>query len=361
MPILPKQTVQQLPAWPSPSADRLKRIRLDAGEHPEGFPSYYPYDLDPVRVSTYPQYGELLAKLADLYGVGPENIILSNGSDNGLALIAQTFIEPGKDHAICNTPSFVVIPHSLKLAGAWLHQIPVANDLSCDTAQVDVQLREQHIKLVMVASPDNPTGMLISPDAIEDWCGEFKETLFVVDEAYYEYTGQTVLPMVRRFDNLIVTRTFSKAWGMAGLRVGVLIANAELIDYLSRVRPLFDVNSVGAETALRMIDHHHEVIAVARDIMAEKARLIKRLSQVVPSEIHSGHANFVLIDMSENARAFVAFCESQNVLVRMCAPTAIPADVLYGRIRVSVGTPEQNDFFADVVSRFCAEVATRLD
>lgn len=354
MPILPKQAVLQISPWPTPYQGRANKIRLDSGEHPEGFGSYYPFDLDSTLISIYPEYGALLRKLAKLFNVQPQNILLSNGSDNGLALIAQTFIEPNSDRAVCNSPSFVVIPHSLQVSGARVTAIRVRMDLSCDVDAVRSELEQHLVKLVMVASPDNPTGMMVAAETIEKWCTDFPETLFVVDEAYYEFTQETVLHMVSRFDNLIVTRTFSKAWGMAGLRLGVLIGNEQLISYMARVRPLFDVNSVAVETAIKMADHKQEVTAAAQDIMKWKAKLVTQLT-AAGFNVHQGSANFFLLNMGEYSIEFAETCAKENILVRVCAPTADPANLLYGKIRVSIGTPEQNEKFIAVAKRFAAK------
>jgi histidinol-phosphate aminotransferase len=352
MPILPKQTVQQLPSWPAIHSSRLHKARLDSGEHPEGFERYYPFGVSPAElIYTYPEYGVLLEKLARHLNVDVSNIMLSNGSDNGLALIAQTFIEPGTDRAICNVPSFVVIPHSLHLAGAWLNAVPVLADFSCDVQQVDRELKEHPTKLCIFASPDNPTGMMIDAEVVERWCANNPSTLFVIDEAYYEFTLQTVLPLIAKFDNLIVTRTFSKAWGMAGLRLGVLLGHPDLIASLARVRPLYDINSVAAETAIKLLDHKKEVIAVAGEIMAAKSRIVTRLVEAGLS-VHEGHANFYLLDMGERAVEFGRYCAENDMLVRICAPNADPANVLYGKLRVSVGKPDENDRFVDSAIAF---------
>jgi histidinol-phosphate aminotransferase len=243
-----------------------------------------------------------------------------------------------------------VIPHSLHIAGAWVTAVPVLADFSCNVEQVEVALAHP-TKIAMFASPDNPTGMMMDPAVIERWCEEYPNTLFVVDEAYYEFTMQTVLPLIQKFDNLIVTRTFSKAWGMAGLRLGVLLGNESLIASLARVRPLYDINSIAVETALKMLDHKKEVIAIAGEIMSAKSRIVTRLREGGLT-VHEGNANFYLLDMGEHAVEFGKYCADHDMLVRICAPNADPANVLYGKLRVSIGTPEENDRFVDTAIEF---------
>src|SRR4051812_13838261 len=129
MPILPKRTVQDLPAYPRPDEGRHRQVRLDFNENTSGFPGAYPPGMPPETVSAYPEYQQLIERLAKFHRVEPDWLMLTNGSDEGLFLTAHTFIEPGLEAAVVSTPCFVVIPHCLRLSGAQLVEVPVKADL----------------------------------------------------------------------------------------------------------------------------------------------------------------------------------------------------------------------------------------
>jgi histidinol-phosphate aminotransferase len=349
MPIKPRLTVQNLTDWANPGP-RDGKIRLDAGEHTEGFPQYLPFRLPPDLVASYPSYARLIAELAIQWQLPDDYFLFSNRSDEALGLVAETFVEPGLTRAICNTPSFIVIPRSLQRCGANLQEIPVRiEDLACDEKAVEKQLAQHKVDLVVFASPDNPTGMMLAPSTVHRWCQTYPDTLFVIDEAYYEFTGNTCLPYVSAFENLLVTRTFSKAWGLAGLRLGVLVGHG--VKYVKRVATIYNVNSVSVEVALKLLPHRDEVLAAARSTMERKNQLVASLKKA-GCDVHGGHANFFLLSFGEHAVEFAQYCEQKDILVRVCAPAAKPSDVMYGKVRVSVGTAAECDRFLSVVDAF---------
>jgi histidinol-phosphate aminotransferase len=354
MPILPKKSVQDLTAWPPASQDRLAKIRLDAGEHTTGFGQFLPFELPPDLVATYPMYEELLSNLGRIFGVTPQHILLTNGSDEGLELIAETFIEPGVSRAICNTPSFIIIPRSMQRAGALLEQVPVdAQTMACDVAKVTAALSEKPAQLAMFASPDNPTGMTIEFDTVQRWCKSFPDTLFVIDEAYFEFTRRTCLPLVSTYKNLIVTRTFSKAWGMAGLRIGMLIGAPETIAHVAKVALIYNVNAIAVAVANQMLKHRDAVLSAAQATMQRKRDLIDAIG---PERVHEGEANFFLLDVGPRATEFAQHCDEHGILVRVCAPKAQPSDPLYGKLRVSVGTAAECDRFLAAMRTFLGQL-----
>lgn len=352
MPILPRATVQSLSDWPKLPGNRLEKIRLDAGEHTEGFAEFLPFNLPPELVATYPSYYELVDKLAAAWNVEPDQILLTNGSDEGLELIAETFVEPNVTRAICNAPSFIVIPRSLQRTGALLVQIPVRlNDLSPDEQKIEAELGAERVHLAVFASPDNPTGMMVSPDTVARFCQKFPDTLFVIDEAYFEFTNTTSLPLIHRFGNLIVSRTFSKAWGLAGLRIGALIGNRDVLKYVRRVATIYNVNCIAAAAALSMLPHQEKVVAAAQATIGRKNTLVEAL-RTNGFDTHLGHANFFLLNMGEHAVEFAKHCEANDVLIRVCAPQATPAQAMYGRLRISIGTEQECKRFLEVAIAF---------
>jgi histidinol-phosphate aminotransferase len=356
MPILPKRVVRELQRYNAPNEGRLQYVRLDFNENTSGFPSAYPADIPHLQISAYPEYTELTALLSEFYDLPAESILLTNGSDEGLMVAAMTFIEPGEDYAIVSDPCFTMIPHGLKLAGASLRVVPVLSDLSFDVAGIEKALK-QGAKVAMFATPENPTGAVLDCDIIRKWCAQFTDTLFVIDEAYGEYSDRTMLPDVSNYDNLLVVKTFSKAWGMAGLRLGVTFGQPELIDYMLRVRLPYSVNSAAVWTAARLLKQANEVRKLASETIDEKARMVGELRRRgIP--VDDGKANSVLVGVGINAQRLSDFCKRQGVLVRNRSQAQFPSDLngsrppLWGKVRVSVGTREETDKFLAAVDKF---------
>jgi histidinol-phosphate aminotransferase len=378
MAILPKLVVQKLEPYKGPMEGRLDYIRLDFGENTSDFPESYPQSLPPGWVSAYPEYSFLIKRIAAFLDLEPENILLTNGSDEGIFVVANTFIEPGQDQAVVSKPCFVVMPHSLTLAGAELIEVPVLPDLSFNIEGIARAL-EQKPKLAMFATPENPTGATLSYETILDWCKRFPETLFMIDEAYVEFacadSNNTLLRAAVNSSNLIVLRTFSKAWAMAGLRLGIVIASRENLDWLNRVRLPFSVNAAAVWTALKLLDNSQTVMSTAKALAERKNQLVgdlgKRGYQVI-----DGRANSLLLSLGINAQKTTAYLQENGLLVRNRSASINPLtvdgkdndadanananadactakkDPLWGMVRISTGTQEENQRLLELLGNF---------
>lgn len=309
-----------------------------------------------TTVSAYPEYGPLIKRLSEFYGVGESSLMLTNGSDEALMVIANTFIEPGVDRAVVSKPCFIVIPHCLKLAGASVHEVPVKADLSFNIAGIENEL-QAGAKLAMFASPENPTGALLDVSQIKKWCMQYSQTLFVIDEAYGEYASGSMLSAVAEFDNLLVLKTFSKAWGMAGLRFGITFGNPSLIEYMLRVRLPYSVNSAAVWTVNRLLDQQSQMVQSVNSVKEEKARLCQELKKR-GYQIDIGHSNSFLLGAGANAMRLTEHCKGQNVLVRNRSASQFPPElnggrpVMWGKVRVSIGTPTESQSFLAALGSF---------
>jgi histidinol-phosphate aminotransferase len=338
--IKPRKIIDELQAYPAPAEGRYGAIRLDFNENTQGFPQFYPEGISPTAISTYPEYATFLKKAATTFGVTEDSMVATNGSDEALLLVALTFVEQG-DRAVLSKPCFAVMPQCLKLAGAQLKQVPVREDLGFDLDGLEAEL--PGAKIAMFASPENPTGAVIPSAVIEKWCAKFSETLFVIDEAYGEYYGQTVLPLIGKFPNLLVMKTFSKAWGMAGLRLGLLFGQSRLIDFINRIRLPYSVNSAAVATASKLLENQQTVLDAAKATMQRK-QVIEQVLRDRGFRVLSGQANSFLLKLDPVAcKAFERFARSQAVLVR-------PREETY--IRVSVGTDPEMEKFLEVLTQF---------
>src|SRR6516165_6954586 len=201
MTILPKKVVLQLATYFSPPEGRRPFVRLDLNENTVGFPDAFAGKDDDFPFNIYPEYEELIGSIAKMLGIAKANILLTNGGDEALSVIAHTFIEPGLDTAVVSDPTFFTITQSLMLAGAKLKKVPTKRDMSFDRDSIQQALQSQ-TKLAIFASPDNPTGALLEREQILKWCHEFPDTLFVIDEAYAEYSGSSLIDQVPKLENL---------------------------------------------------------------------------------------------------------------------------------------------------------------
>jgi histidinol-phosphate aminotransferase len=365
--IRPRKLVETLEPYVAPPEGRHTMIRMDFNENTQGFESLYPSTPEKEWFLAYPEYTPFIQKLADLWQVPENYILLTNGSDEGLSLIASTFIEPlgieplnGKENpggtqtstAIISTPTFAMIPHYLKLAGAHLKEIPVITpSLAFDISAIEAAL-SQGVKLAIFASPDNPTGAILKESQVIDWCKNFPETLFTIDEAYVEFTGGSVLPRILDTPNLMVTRTFSKAWGLAGVRLGAVVAHPQLIEYLYRVRSPYSVNALAIYSASLLLNQHEEIMQAAQKTMTRKAALIQGVNQrgyqVIP-----GHGNFFLLKAGIDAQPLSDYCQAHGILIRNRSPQRLPLNhPLWGMIRVTVGSDEENQRFLGCLDGF---------
>jgi histidinol-phosphate aminotransferase len=365
MPIKPKRAVQSLPPYPKPEEGRHAYVRLDFNENTTGYPQAYPPGMPHQSVSAYPEYGQLVDRLAKFYSVAPDQLLLTNGSDEGLFITAHTFIEPNESSAVVSTPCFVVIPHCLTLAGAKVTEVKVREDLSFDIEEISAVLKKG-VQVAMFATPENPTGAVLDGETIQRWCRQYPDTLFAIDEAYGEFAGSSMVPYINKFENLLVLKTFSKAWGMAGLRLGIVFGNAQLLSCMQVVKMPYTVNTAAVWTANKLLDESATVQASVKCIMQEKARMVAELKGR-SFKMDEGSANSVLLHAGVNAQPLTDACRAQGVLVRNRSSVRFPADlngnrpVTWGRVRASVGTKEETDRLLKAIDRFCNSYAVIFD
>jgi histidinol-phosphate aminotransferase len=283
--------------------------------------------------------------LAERHGVGPDEVVLGNGSCELILLAGQALLDPGTT-VVHAAPSFALYPHLAAAAGAEAVAVPLAaddgHDLGAMAAAVDERTR-----LVLVCNPNNPTGAYRGADEIERFLDALPEDLAVlVDEAYFEFVdrpdaGRT-MSLARERSNLLVTRTFSKAHGLCGLRVGYGVGAAGWIDALDRVRQPFNTNALAQSAALESLRHPAALERRVRETVAERAHVQRALAEtsraVTPSQ-----GNFVLVAPEDAAVGSPSVHEQLlrlGVIVRDGASLGCP-----GRLRVSIGTPEENTAF----------------
>lgn len=325
----------------NPDPDRAARIfKLDWNESTiapsprvrEAIQHFMAHD---AGLNWYPELGSprLTARLAEYTGVGPESILVTNGSDEALALICNTFIDPD-DVVVVPVPTYNHFFVFAQARGAEIRAVKTADPFTADIAAVR-RAMVGDVKLVYLVSPNNPTGATFEPEEVSAFCRDYPGTLVLLDEAYYEFSRVSGIDLVAHHDNLVVTRTFSKAFGLAGLRVGYLAASGEVIDGLRRIYNSKSVNTlaqVGACAALDDLDHLNafvDEVAISRGMVCDFFA-----SRGV--ETHNTSANFVVVRFDDVA-VTVAALAGQDIYVRNRSDYPGMA----GCLRMTVGNVEQ--------------------
>ena len=357
--ILPRKAIQSMTAYKPPLEDRRGKIRLDFNENTQNntanYSGVYLSD-DPTLFNTYPEYDALHQAVANSVEIAPEHLLLTNGSDEGIAVVANTLIEANVDTAIVSSPTFPIIPHCLQLAEAKIVEVPMTKRLEYDVDALEQAMTQHQPKMVILASPDNPTGAYLSPEIVQRWCGQFPNTAFVLDEAYGEFTGESQLVGLDKYPNLLVLKTFSKAWGLAGLRLGLIAAHPSLINAFRIVRSPYSINTMAVETALKLLPQRDNIIQQANATMQTKEWVLKAVDERGYSVI-SGPANFFLLGIGMDAQLLCDFLEERNILVRSMSGRRH----LWGWVRVSVGTEPEMKAFVEGLDAFREATALMFD
>ena len=299
--------------------------------------------------------------LAERHGVGPDEVVVGNGSCELILYAGQALLDPGTT-VVHADPSFSLYGHLAATAGAETVAVPLADDDGHDLDAMAAAVDER-TRLVIVCNPNNPTGVYRSADAIERFVDALPEDLAIlVDEAYYDFVdrpdvGRT-LSLARERPNLLVTRTFSKAHGLCGLRVGYGIGGAGWVEAIDKVRQPFNTNALAQAAALESLRHPFPLERRVREVMAERSRVQAALAETSWSFTPS-QANFVLVrpdvEPGEGEPGVHEQLLRLGVIVRDGAPLGCP-----GRLRVSIGTPDENDAFLAARARVAGAPAGGL-
>lgn len=304
-------------------------------------------------VNFYPSsYGlELTRALAGEYGVDPDNLILSNGADEMINLVAQTFAGPG-DKVIFPSPSFGAYAIAARVVGAEPIAVPLTGygvDLNSMLDNVS-----EEVKLIYVCNPNNPTGTMLSLDDVEGFLREIPPHIMVIfDEAYMEFTGDpeklTAVNLINRYENIGIIRTFSKIYGLAGARVGYLIAGREIIDAVHRVRPPFNVNGVAQAGALAALKDHQYIQKMREINNTQREYLESEIKRLGMSYIPSC-TNFIFMNTGRDAGVVYEELARRGIVVR---PGSQFGENNF--IRVTVGSEEANREFINALEQIIQE------
>ena len=348
------------PGKPVRQAEResgVSCIKLASNENPLG-PS--PRALEAIRqaaaeVNYYPDNdtSELRLRLAELHGVEPEQTLVTNGSTSLLGIMARALLGRGKN-AVTSERSFIVYPIATKATGARFVQVPTRNngyDLDAIAAAVD-----RNTRLVFLANPNNPTGTIVDAAAIDAFLDKLPDHVVVaLDEAYSDFASDFAeqrgvdyshgVDYVRQRRNVVVLRTFSKAHGLAGIRVGYGIGPADLMQAFNKLRTTFSVSAVAEAAALAALGDVEHTRRTIENNRRGAEWLMKRLRELGFDPVPTW-ANFIFFDCGEQALPLAKRIQAQGVIVRPLHAWAIPTG-----IRATIGTPEQNEMFITALAK----------
>lgn len=328
---LVRENIRRLIAYSSARSEfkGSAEVWLDANENP--FDTGYNRYPDPLQQ-------QVKAAISQLKGVAPEKIFLGNGSDEAIDLLIRIFCEPRVDHILTLPPTYGMYQVSADIADVAVRKINLRADFQPDVDAILAAATPQS-KLLFICSPNNPTGNRIDPEAIRALAAGFPG-ITVVDEAYIDFAqGPGALSLLDEFPRLVVMQTFSKAWGLAGIRLGMAFANEQLIAYFNKVKPPYNVNQLTQEAALKALARPEITQEAIQTLLDEREHLKTALkNSPVIQQVYPSDANFLLAqtpDPSDLYRFFVA----QKIVVRNRSNVVL----CDGCLRITVGTPIENE------------------
>ncbi len=315
-------------------------LHLDANESPWAPPPVTTTD----EFNRYPQQqpANLRDRLANLYGVSPPQIMLGRGADEAIEVLLRTFCEAGEDSILICPPTFGYYETCASIQGAKIIKAPLRADYSYDMDLIKSKLAkyDASLKIAFLCSPNNPTGNSIDPKIIPELCADYPQTLIVIDEAYAEFSDQeSFTSQIEQFPNLVILRTLSKAYSLAGVRLGTAIADPRIINLMLKVLPPYPIARPVERAVMRALSPASMPVHTARLKLWKSERI--RMSQALKASpyikcIYPSDANFLLLDVINEERLLKVLTKNQIKIrdFRNMEP---------GKFRISIGSPKENN------------------
>ncbi len=319
------------------------KVYLDANENAFGSTSS-----DKYRRYPDPYQLKLKTKIGVIKGVPAEKIFLGNGSDEPIDLLIRAFCNPGKDNIIITPPTYGMYEVSANINNVAITSVPLMSDFSLDVAQV-IEAITPVTKFIFLCSPNNPTGNSIDKKDVLNILDSF-HGLVILDEAYIDFSSRdSLIAEVENYPNLVILQTFSKAWGLASLRLGMAFANPEIIEILNMIKPPYNINGATQDLALNALENEALMKEMAREILNQK-KYLESMLKGIPSvrKIYPSDANFILVKV-DGAHAKYLELIDKHVIVRDRSQVALCEDCL----RITVGTHAENKTLIDQLNRLC--------
>jgi histidinol-phosphate aminotransferase len=308
-------------------------IFLDANENSYGSPL-------PANYNRYPDPLQLDLKdaISKIKGVPIENTFLGNGSDEAIDLLFRAFCNPGKDNVIILPPTYGMYEVSANINDVAIRKVDLLPNFQLDLEKIAESI-DSHTKIIFICSPNNPTGNSIIRSDIETILANFKG-LVVIDEAYINFAKQkSFIQELTEYANLVVLQTFSKAWGLAALRLGMAFSSRPVIDILNKVKPPYNINQATQDLALAALGNIQQVNQWITLTVAERERLSKELAKLsIVKNVYPSDANFILVEVQDAIATYNKLMD-KGIIVRDRSKVSL----CEGCLRITIGTVEEND------------------
>ena len=342
----PRPAVERMAPYSPPTGDRADKLRLDFNENTIGcspkVTQFLAEHLIENDLAVYPEYTDAKKELARFFQVTEEQMIFTNGTDEAIQVLVNTYVDD-EDEVMTLRPSYAMYKFYAEVAGA------VVREIDYRIAKLEFPLQEllgaitPATRAVLIANPNNPTGTGTNLEGIERILQKAPNAAVLIDEAYYEFCGVTALPLIEEYPNLFVSRTFSKVYGMAGMRFGCLFSSAANIKWLHKAQSPYSVNSLAALAARAAVRDQAYIGRYVTEVLAARELLYVGLEKLKIPYFQS-QANFVLLYAGERAVEIRDTLRHRNILVRDRSYE------LPGCVRVTVGTRDQMRQFLEELS-----------
>lgn len=317
-------------------------VFLDANENAYGSPldkdfNRYP---DPLQISVK----EAISKIK---GVPVANTFLGNGSDEAIDILIRAFCNPGHDNILILPPTYGMYEVAAAINDVEIKRVNLNSEYQLDLDKI-AETIDEHTRIIFVCSPNNPTGNSIYREDIETLLANFNG-LVVVDEAYINYSRQkSFIQELTEYGNLVVLQTLSKAWGLAGLRVGIAFASEEIIEVFNKIKPPYNINQSSQELALKGLQQVDTVNKWILETILERDRLIEKLA-VLPfvERIYPSDANFILVK-TQDGHSVYNYLAEREIIVRDRSKVSL----CEGCLRITIGTPAENDLLIETLNNY---------
>jgi histidinol-phosphate aminotransferase len=328
-----RRAILERRTYEAPAEGRSNKLRLDFNENTSGCSPEVKRaltELTAKQIAMYPEYRAPTTRLARYFGVRPQELLLANGGDDALRVFFDAFVDPRSSVLICE-PTFPMYRYYAEIYGSGITVTHYTSEMQFPLEAVLAALRKKP-RVLFIANPNNPTGTLLQPEAIRKILNAATHTAVVLDEAYAEFSGVTVVPWIREYPQLFVARTFSKVAGLAALRLGAVIACEDSLSLVRRAMPPFPVNLAALVAAEAAIGDRATMRCYVNEVKRERVRLATEL-ETLGVRTYPSAGNFLLANFGLSGPALFRRLEKQGMLLRDRGKDMGP-----GFVRITIGT-----------------------
>jgi histidinol-phosphate aminotransferase len=348
--ISPRKTMANARAYQIFNEDRSSKTRLDLNENAWGCS---PKVLEVIENATvedialYPEYGSFLTKFSQHYNVSVENVIISNGADDSIRCVFDCLVEQD-DEVLLPVPNYGMFDIFGRIRGAKITEVLYNEDFTFPTNKI-LEFVSEKIKLIIIVNPANPLGTTIPANELITILKKAKESFILLDETYVHFVNKSYVELIRQFDNLIIVQTFSKAYGLTGLRLGILFSNEKNIHHLEKVNLPFAVNTIALKAGSAALEDQEFIQQVVKNVANETKFLQTELTKI-GIETRACKTNFLLIKIGDQADQVYQALQDRGVLLRNLNKHPL----LKGYLRITIGKRADNLKLLDTLRKVCS-------